>query len=241
MSLELTLCQRDKQHIQKFLNCLNCNIPLKERNIVLNGQRYKSYRVVINCTNMCKDLCNLGCVPNKTYSLNFPPSNLFCKDFIKDFIRGYFDGDGCISVNSKTNRIELNVTGSIGMLSGISSELIQLKLLHKAPKIYHTNKTIGMIYIYGRETIKQVLDYLYLNASIYLDRKYHTYISFKSQCKNSILKRGVYLDKRSNKYVATITINKRRYHLGSFSNVEDAISVRIKAEDYKRNYLSIAR
>ena len=43
---------------------------------------------------MVNDLINLGCIPNKSLTLTFP-------DFINDellphFIRGYFDGDGCI-------------------------------------------------------------------------------------------------------------------------------------------------
>lgn len=41
-----------------------------------------------------------GCTPNKSLTLKFPNENIFkSKDLIRHFIRGYFDGDGCISYN----------------------------------------------------------------------------------------------------------------------------------------------
>lgn len=43
---------------------------------------------------MFYDLCNLGCIPQKSLTLTFPtclPENLMAS-----FILGYFDGDGCV-------------------------------------------------------------------------------------------------------------------------------------------------
>ena len=41
---------------------------------------------------------------------------------------------------------------------------------------------------------------------------------------------GVYLEKRTNKYIARITVNKKYIHLGTFSSKEEAIDARRKAE-----------
>lgn len=41
---------------------------------------------------------------------------------------------------------------------------------------------------------------------------------------------GVYLEKRTNKYIARITVNKKYVHLGTFSSKEEAIDARRKAE-----------
>lgn len=41
-----------------------------------------------------------GCTPSKSLILKFPDESIFeSKDLIRHFIRGYFDGDGCISYN----------------------------------------------------------------------------------------------------------------------------------------------
>jgi biotin operon repressor len=68
-----------------------------------------SFRITINSKKIIKDLKKLGCVDRKTYSnSSFPeiPCN-----YINDFIRGYFDGDGHISgynYNKKRTRICYN-------------------------------------------------------------------------------------------------------------------------------------
>lgn len=43
-------------------------------------------------------LYNYGCTPRKSTTLQFPELSIFqSPDLIRHFIRGYFDGDGCIS------------------------------------------------------------------------------------------------------------------------------------------------
>ena len=64
-----------------------------------NGQEvnaHKSFGVDITSAKLCTDLVNLGIGYNKSYSdLHIPemPENL-----VRHFIRGYFDGDGCITI-----------------------------------------------------------------------------------------------------------------------------------------------
>src|SRR3990167_2564304 len=51
------------------------------------------YRLQIGSSEMFEDLISLGFTPNKSLTIEFPkvPRRL-----LGDFIRGYFDGDGCI-------------------------------------------------------------------------------------------------------------------------------------------------
>ena len=64
-----------------------------------NGQEvnaHESFGVDITSAKLCTDLVNLGIGYNKSYSdLHIPemPESL-----IRHFIRGYFDGDGCITI-----------------------------------------------------------------------------------------------------------------------------------------------
>lgn len=62
-----------------------------------NGTEYKGHNslgIDINSSKICTDLVNLGLGYKKTYSENHIPD--MDDNLIRHFIRGYFDGDGCI-------------------------------------------------------------------------------------------------------------------------------------------------
>ena len=100
--LELCLQKNDKKHLKKFAKSLNATYPIKDGIAQRNGK--KTFRSVIEIYNkeLCQDLINYGCVQNKSFCLKYPliPYNLN-----RHFIRGYFDGDGCISYNKFYKRI----------------------------------------------------------------------------------------------------------------------------------------
>ena len=55
---------------------------------------------------MWKTLNNIGCTPKKSLMLKFPDKSVFkYNKLIIDFIRGYFDGDGCISYHRNTKSV----------------------------------------------------------------------------------------------------------------------------------------
>src|SRR3989344_5923597 len=53
-----------------------------------------SYRLQIGSKAMFNDLLKLGITPNKSKTIDLPE---IPKNYFSDFLRGYFDGDGCIS------------------------------------------------------------------------------------------------------------------------------------------------
>lgn len=55
--------------------------------------------LAISGTELANDLTNVGCMPNKSFILNFPSEDIVPKYLQKHFIRGLIDGDG--TVNSK--------------------------------------------------------------------------------------------------------------------------------------------
>jgi intein/homing endonuclease len=99
--LKLKLKQSDKKHIEKFNECLNSNYPINDGMEIVksNDREYKCHFSVVNIynTKLVKDLFNIGCMNNKTYKLKFP--TFLDNTLIRHFIRGYFDGDGCIHKN----------------------------------------------------------------------------------------------------------------------------------------------
>ena len=125
------------------------------------------------------------------------------------------------------------------MLESIINFLISEKIIRKKPKIYKDNRSNASdIYFYGTDTNKELLDYLYKNSHIYLDRKYKKYIDFYNNYDDKNSKRGVYYNKRNKAYIVTIYINGKRRQIGQYNNIDDAIQARKKAEIEKMNILN---
>jgi hypothetical protein len=241
MNLELTLCNEDKKHLQKLTQCLETNVPIHEKKVKYKDKIYISHRVTINCTKMCYDLIELGCIPQKTYDLKFPTYEQVPYKYMRDFIRGFFDGDGCICTTTMNNKphIVLVLTGMSGMLQSIADFLIAEKILRVKPKLHKDNRSMAYsMHMYGEYAVKDILDYLYSDSEIYLDRKYQKYIDFYKDYDLEKPRRGVCYHKGNKAYVVTITINGKRIRIGQFKNIKDANEARIKAEIDKMNNIN---
>lgn len=241
MTLELGLSYKDKEHLEKFKKSLDTNIPIFEKTNRLKGKEYKSVRIQLNNTKICYDLCDLGCTPSKTYDIKFPTYDIVPKKFMRDFIRGFFDGDGCISISEMNGKphIVTTITGVEDMLKSISDFLFSEKIISVKPKMYKDKRREFTydLHIYGTDTNKDFLDYLYKDSDIYLDRKYHQYLDFYKNYDDKIGKRGVYYDKRNDAYVMSIYIDGKRTSK-RFKNIDDAIQARKEAEIEKENMLN---
>jgi hypothetical protein len=58
----------------------------------------KYYALSIGSKDMVMDFMSMGIVPNKTYMTIYPTIDI---DYFSDFTRGYFDGDGCVSIRKE--------------------------------------------------------------------------------------------------------------------------------------------
>lgn len=93
--LKLTLAIKDKNHIQKFLNFIKSNMPIKEY-LVGNGansNKSKSCEVTITSKQIVKDLEKLGIGQRKSHIVQIPTVK---EEFTRHLIRGIWDGDGSV-------------------------------------------------------------------------------------------------------------------------------------------------
>ena len=164
-SLEITLKKRDRKHLVKFINAINGDeSQISEKRINLNGKEFIAYRVIVNCTKMCNDLIKHGAVPRKSLILKFP-KHLEPK-LIKHFIRGYLDGDGCIDFP----RCRVSIVGTQEFLTSLQDYFESLG----APRTKMSRKRGNKAYSIenGGKGAKLILEDLYGQSSIFLDRKY---------------------------------------------------------------------
>lgn len=174
-SFELSLSIKDKNHLDKFnkfMQHINDNVKLGK---VGNFERC---RWSIENKHLWETLNSYGCTPNKSLTLQFPPSSIFYKKcLIKHFIRGYFDGDGCISyANKKHTTMLLHLLGTENFLSGVKNHL-PIKFDYYLGFNKKSNNITRTLQIIGKNGLK-ILYYLYEGSSIYLDRKYDKYLEY---------------------------------------------------------------
>ena len=171
-SLRINLSPIDYHHLEKFNQCIQSDYNIKYK----DNNRYAS--LIISNKKFVENLVNKGCIPKKSLVLSFPNNNILPKNLRKDFIRGYFDGDGCFSAimrnrKNKPNPVfegEINVLGTYDILKHIVLEfptnIVPIKQFGKIYKIRYQSK----------QSIFSILSYLYNNSTIYLDRKFNKYI-----------------------------------------------------------------
>lgn len=180
-TFEISLKGADKNHLDKFNNFMQHEDQnhVKLSNIKLNGKIFERCRWSVTNKHLWKTLNNLGCTPQKSLTLQFPNLNIFkTKNLICHFIRGYFDGDGSFSrtINARTVSPNVSLLGTYEFLSQISNvSTIKGHFLHDKRHDQNTH----IMYFTQFDTII-FLDYIYRNASIYLDRKYNLYLFFQN-------------------------------------------------------------
>jgi hypothetical protein len=167
-TIEVSLKSSDINHLNKFRKFLEAETTVKVSKV---GDRSERCRLSLSDKHLWNILNSYGCVPNKSLKLKFPNKEIFLHEsLIRHFIRGYVDGDGCISYKNKSHdKMSLSVLGTKHFLDNI-----QLNLpLEKVNKL----RLIKNIYCLTFNDYRgyYVSKYLYSNAIIYLERKFQKY------------------------------------------------------------------
>lgn len=194
-TISIVQVEENKDIIYKIRDILG-NIPINQSKQT-NGKI--KYSIYIYRKNMVNDLINLGCIPNKSLTLTFP-------DFINDellphFIRGYFDGDGCIwngkrkkvvvkDSRNKTgyreriiHNVKFTITGNYTFISKLQNILVNKLGLSKTKLNFskskdvnnNTSSNICTMEYSGRKNSRKLFDFLYKDATIYLDKKFNKF------------------------------------------------------------------
>ena len=103
--VELSLKGSDIAHLWKFNDFLGFDRKLQKVKIgdCRCGEKIcKRCRISVSSKHLCLRLKELGCMPRKSLILQFPNLDIFKeRDFVYDFLRGYFDGDGSVQLVGK--------------------------------------------------------------------------------------------------------------------------------------------
>lgn len=132
---------------------------------------------VFKNNHIAETLNSYNCGHNKTY-IDKSIKNIVPEEFMWDFIRGYFDGDGCLTrhVNKTVVTPVASILGTFDFLNSIEkySDVIG-NCRHDSR---HSDNTFSIEF--NKEATISFINYIYLDAKIYLDRKYKLYLFFKN-------------------------------------------------------------
>ena len=164
--IELTLKKDDLCHIEKFKKFMKCDNKISFR------MKQQAYRISIYSKKLAFDLIKLGCFQNKSLILEFPTEQQVPRHLIHHFMRGYFDGDGCIT--SGQGQLRLSILGTEMFLKKYEEILLEQLNRTKPNKWGNDGKAYNIRYG-GNIQISKIYNFLYKDATVYLERKHNRF------------------------------------------------------------------
>jgi intein-encoded DNA endonuclease-like protein len=166
----LSLQERDIDHLNVFKGFVGSNAKLLRLDYTVKNPSI-SYKLFIGSRVVAESLNKLGCTPNKSLTLKFPSKEIVPEHLTQHFIRGYFDGDGCVYIDKQN--ILFQAVGTKDMMEHIV----------KTVGVDMNVRQIGNVYeirCKGNAKAMKVFDWMYKDASVCLRRKYDKYINHKN-------------------------------------------------------------
>lgn len=175
-AVEICLRRKDKELLLNISNYIYGKDTLSYRKgRKKNGIIYKSsgqYRFSISSKDIINRLKKLGLHENKSLTIRFPQIN---NKYISHFIRGVFDGDGCIFVSKKykgTNRA--TIVSNYLFCNDLKLNIEMFLDINVC--IQYKTKNVGTVSISGNNQIKKFMNWIYKDSDIKMKRKYDKYM-----------------------------------------------------------------
>jgi intein/homing endonuclease len=185
----------DLQIIKLFQQYICPKNTIKYNNCQLGVKTLRKQQCNIRWTSsyMVDKLISYGIKPKKTYDTDFKFdfSILKTEELKLHFLRGFFDGDGCISI-TRNKYVRIGFVGtSYIFMNQIIDFYKKYNLLFKIT----TRKSKNMLYYEitltgGKLSINKFKELMYQNSNFYLDRKLNKFI-YDNTVLNSTISKGV--------------------------------------------------
>lgn len=160
---------QDEYHLDKLRDVIypNKDNPIKTK---LSQTGKIVYYLAIQDKKLLCDCEKHGVVERKSLITSYPDID---QSMDKHFIRGVFDGDGCLTYTMDKNyrRYTFSIVGSYSLIFSIKEKISAIGVY----VAFRKTKSIYELHIRGNKQIIKTLNWLYDDSIVYLDRKYHKY------------------------------------------------------------------
>lgn len=184
-NISIALKKEDREILEKIKKEIGMEKKLLDRPGhvgVIQGKTVitKPYTILqVSSKHACKKIISFGIIPNKTYimsDINIPD------EYFSHFLRGYFDGNGCVKYrkDGKYKYPYMNIlTSNRKLMDLIESKIeFELGLNNKAMTISRHERIDLFRLDYTCKKAVKLLDWLYKDADLKLNRKYKIYQEF---------------------------------------------------------------
>lgn len=191
--MQLVLHPKDENILIKFKDII------KYEGEIRNDRGYR--RLNICNAELSSDLIKLGCIPQKTFKLKFPTPEQVPNHLIRHFMRGYFDGDGCITYHFKKNtekviQWKVDVISCFDFITEYKNNFTKFTNIDK---VYLRKEPRREKPIYIMTTMAQtnkrllkIFDFFYKDATVFLERKRNKFIEINKQLMENFEYRNLY-------------------------------------------------
>lgn len=176
--LALKLSHKDEDHLNLFKSHIESEhkvVHVTNKTLSKKGTTSISNNCLIRISSnrLVDDLIFQGCVPRKTFIIDRPNID---EKFYKDFIRGYYDGDGNFFYSEETKMSVITI-----VCASKNFRKFIIEILSKLPNIGKIHEdddkyTIKIVNITG---IMEFLSYIYDESKIELTRKKEYYEKYR--------------------------------------------------------------
>jgi intein/homing endonuclease len=158
-SLTITLAEKDREILENLKRDIRSSAPIK----ILSPKNttYKYVRLNLNSRRLSESLKKLGIEQKKTFNVRLNKLSI-PKLYLPEFVRGYFDGDGSVSVAG------FSLTGNQYVCLYILEILKRVTNSQATLRKFRNSFTFN---IGGRLQLRKIYDYLYRDPTTYLIRK----------------------------------------------------------------------
>ena len=182
-SFGISLSIKDKYILEEFVKDLESTYAVKEyigKSKFENSCTDFAYaKLLIKSKQIFNKLIEYGFTTKKSYD-GVVPEEYIPDDLKIHFIRGYFDGNGGLSIGSGSHLYTLDFTGTKEIITWILKYFNKenLKLQERHPDRDNNNVSIK---ISGDKQIYSIMSRIYKDATIYLIRKYDRYLKLQEK------------------------------------------------------------
>ena len=172
----------DRDTISKIKRWLNSEHTVRVDKSSYSNNKLR-YTLRIGNKKIYQDLVSLGLYPNKSLTVRLP---LIPSEWFADFLRGYFDGDGCVSlyrtkgITKKLIIRKLSVIFTSGSMRFLEDLLMNLaKYLDLRQKKVYTSRRCYQLRFATHDSLT-ILYFMYKGSpyQLFLKRKFAIYLKY---------------------------------------------------------------
>lgn len=163
--LQIGIHEKDKEVLEFIKSELNISNSLRYISPYKSGWSYK-WELSVKSIELSTILTNVGCPPAKSLILQFP--NFVSERLMSHFIRGYFDGDGSITVCKKGYFRLSFVSASEHFIMGLK-DYLEKKINCKIPLYKGKGYSLQTS---KKSVVKAIVKLIYTDSVFNMKRKY---------------------------------------------------------------------